>query len=103
MITLLGIRHHGPGSARSLCTELGKLRPDVILVEGPPDADTLISLADHPDMAPPVALLLYLPAKPQRAVYYPMAEFSPEWQAIQYGLRKGIPSTCPGRVEAHRN
>jgi hypothetical protein len=74
-----------------LCTELGKLRPDVILVEGPPDADTLISLADHPDMAPPVALLLYLPAKPQRAVYYPMAEFSPEWQAIQYGLRKGIP------------
>jgi len=91
MISLLGIRHHGPGSARSLRAELEKLRPDCILVEGPPDADALIPLAAQVGMTPPVALLLYLPDDPQRAVYYPFAEFSPEWQAIQYALKNKLP------------
>jgi hypothetical protein len=91
MLTLLGIRHHGPGSARSVRGELARLRPDCILVEGPPDADALIPLAAHAEMAPPVALLIYLPDAPQRAVYYPFAEFSPEWQAIQYALERNLP------------
>ena len=34
---IFGIRHHGPGSARSLRAALEQLRPDAILVEGPPD------------------------------------------------------------------
>ncbi len=89
--TILGIRHHGPGSARSLCAELEKLRPDCILVEGPPDADALIPLAAEQELIPPVALLLYVPDNPQQAVYYPFAEFSPEWQAIRYALKNGIP------------
>ena len=91
MISLLGIRHHGPGSARSVRTALEKLRPDCVLVEGPPDADALIPLIVHAEMTPPVALLLYLPEEPQKAVYYPFAEFSPEWQAIQYALAHKIP------------
>ena len=91
MITILGIRHHGPGSARSVRAALEKLRPDCILVEGPPDANALIPLAADPQMIPPVALLLYLPDDPQKAVYYPFAEFSPEWQAIQYALKNKIP------------
>ncbi len=91
MITILGIRHHGPGSARSLCAELENLRPDCVLVEGPPDADALIPLAAHEGMTTPVALLLYLPNEPHKAVYYPFAEFSPEWQAIQYALKKKLP------------
>ena len=28
---------------------------------------------------------------PKKAVYYPFAEFSPEWQAIKYGLSNQIP------------
>ncbi len=91
MLTLLGIRHHGPGSARSVRAELEKLRPDCVLLEGPPDADALIPLAAQAEMTPPVALLLYLPDDPQKAVYYPFAEFSPEWQAIQYALAHNIP------------
>ena len=39
-------------------------------------------------MSPPVALLIYLPRRPKQAVFYPFAEFSPEWQAIQYGLAR---------------
>jgi len=81
MITLLGIRHHGPGSARSVHQALESLHPDCLLVEGPPDADLLIPLVCQTDMLPPVALLLYASDDPQKAVYYPFAEFSPEWQA----------------------
>ncbi len=91
MLTILGIRHHGPGSARSVRAELEKLRPDCVLVEGPPDADALIPLIAQAGMIPPVALLLYLPDDPQKAVYYPFAEFSPEWQAIQYALAHKVP------------
>ena len=90
-VTVFGIRHHGPGSARSLAGALRELKPDAILVEGPPDADDLLALAAHSSMRPPVALLLYAPDEPKRAVYYPFAEFSPEWQAIRYALKKKVP------------
>src|SRR5215212_3183984 len=89
--TIFGIRHHGPGSARSLRAALEQLRPDAILVEGPPDAAEVLPLLAHPDMRPPVALLIYAPEAPRRAVYYPFALFSPEWQALHYGLTNGIP------------
>jgi hypothetical protein len=88
---ILGIRHHGPGSARSVLEALAEIQPDLILVEGPPDAQELLPLAADAGMKPPVALLIYDPAEPRRAVYYPFAEFSPEWQAIQYGLANDIP------------
>jgi len=42
-------------------------------------------------MVSPVALLVYDPKDFQRAAYLPFAEFSPEWQAIRYGLKKDIP------------
>jgi hypothetical protein len=90
-VTVFGIRHHGPGSARSLREALRALSPDVILIEGPPDANDLIALAADAQMSPPVALLIYLPNEPKQAVYYPFAEFSPEWQAIQFGLAQQVP------------
>jgi hypothetical protein len=86
-----GIRHHGPGSARSLVRALQAVRPDVVLIEGPPDANDLLPLASHAGLEPPVALLIYLPERPRAAVLYPFARFSPEWQAIQYGLAQKVP------------
>ena len=90
-VSIFGIRHHGPGSARSLCDALQAQDPDIILIEGPPDANDLIALAADAQMSPPVALLIYLPNEPKRAVYYPFAEFSPEWQAMQFGLQRNLP------------
>lgn len=87
---IFGIRHHGPGSARSLRQALERYCPDLILVEGPPDADAVLPLAAHAAMQPPVALLVYAPEQPRRAVYYPFALFSPEWQAIQYALSNRV-------------
>ena len=40
---LFGIRHHGPGCARSLERALAQIRPDCVLVEGPPEADALLA------------------------------------------------------------
>lgn len=88
---LFGVRHHGPGSARSLRQNLEILEPDLILVEGPPDAAGVIEQVINPDMQPPVAILIYAPEQPQQAVYYPFAVFSPEWQALDYGLQQQIP------------
>jgi hypothetical protein len=90
-IHLLGIRHHGPGSARNVRDALHQLQPDIILVEGPPEGEALLSWVQHEDMRPPVALLVYAPDNPKNAVFYPFAEFSPEWQAISYGLQHNIP------------
>ncbi|MFL5756927.1 MAG: DUF5682 family protein [Chloroflexota bacterium] len=89
--TVLGIRHHGPGSARSLVTELERLSPDTVLIEGPSDATALIPLAADPAMRPPVALLVYAPDEPRVATFYPLAEFSPEWVAMRWALERGVP------------
>jgi hypothetical protein len=90
-IHIFGVRHHGPGSARSLREALDALKPDCILVEGPPDAEEVLSLVAHKEMKPPVALLIYDPEKPQRSCYYPFAQFSPEWQAVQAGVSRKVP------------
>lgn len=91
-VHIFGIRHHGPGSAQSLERALHALRPDCILIEGPPDANEALALAAHEEMQPPVALLVYVPDAPQRSAFYPFAEFSPEWRAIQYGLKHELPT-----------
>jgi hypothetical protein len=88
---LLGIRHHGPGSARAVAAALPVIEPDLVLVEGPPEADTVVDLAADPDMRPPVALLAYVTDDPIRAAFWPFAGFSPEWQAISYAHRAGVP------------
>ncbi len=93
-VSLFGIRHHGPGSARALTSALAELRPDIVLVEGPPEADDLVALAKSPELEPPVALLAY-PTKAdvmgQGASFWPFAVFSPEWQAIRYSVDHGVP------------
>ncbi|MEU7852457.1 DUF5682 family protein [Nonomuraea sp. NPDC049141] len=88
-VSILGVRHHGPGSARAVRAELERLRPDLILIEGPPEADALVALA--PELEPPVALLAHVPGKASSAAFWPFAGFSPEWQAILYGTTAGIP------------
>jgi hypothetical protein len=97
-----GIRHHGPGSARSLRQALGELGPDVVLIEGPPEADGLVELAADPEMRPPVALLGYVPGEPKTAAFWPFAVFSPEWQAIRYALGAGVPVRFCDLPAAHQ-
>lgn len=88
-LEILGIRHHGPGSARSVGRALDALDPEVVVIEGPPELDAIAALAGHASMRPPVAALVYVPDDPRRAVFYPMAVFSPEWVALRWALAKG--------------
>ncbi|WP_327163788.1 DUF5682 family protein [Streptomyces zaomyceticus] len=86
---VLGVRHHGPGSARGVRAALDAEKPAVVLVEGPAEADALVALAGDPGMRPPVALLAHAVDDPGRASFWPMAEFSPEWVAIRWALDRG--------------
>jgi len=99
---LYGIRHHGPGSARSLLAALAEQEPDVVLIEGPAEAGGLVALAGEPDMRPPVALLGYVAGQPQSAAFWPFAAFSPEWQAIRYALGAGVPVRFCDLPAAHQ-
>lgn len=101
-VHILGIRHHGPGSARSVLAALDAIRPQALLIEGPPDADDLIALAGKAEMKPPVALLIYRPDAPKDAAFYPFAEFSPEWQAIRWALANAVPVRFMDLPQRHR-
>ncbi|MFF4798196.1 DUF5682 family protein [Streptomyces sp. NPDC001351] len=89
---LLGVRHHGPGSARAVRAALDAARPRAVLIEGPPEADALIPLAAEEDMRPPVALLAHAVDEPGRSAFWPLAEFSPEWIAIRWALEHEVPA-----------
>ena len=91
-VAVLGIRHHGPGSARSVVAELDRLRPSAVLIEGPADADPLLALAADPGLVPPVALLAYAPDEPRVSAFWPFAVFSPEWQALAWAAANGVPA-----------
>lgn len=88
---LLGVRHHGPGSARAVRAALERYTPAAVLIEGPPEADALVPLAAREGMRPPVALLAHAQDDPGRAAFWPLAEFSPEWVAMRWALRHGVP------------
>ncbi|MFC5635547.1 DUF5682 family protein [Streptomyces bullii] len=89
---LLGVRHHGPGSARAVRAVLEETRPRVVLIEGPPEADALVPLAADEEMRPPVALLAHAVDEPGRSAFWPLAEFSPEWVALRWALEHDVPA-----------
>ena len=88
-IRIFGIRHHGPGSARRLLEALDELRPAIVLIEGPADASNLLPMLADPAMVPPVALLTYAADDQTRAIFWPFATYSPEYQAACWAIRHG--------------
>ncbi|MBT2445784.1 hypothetical protein J7F03_01510 [Streptomyces sp. ISL-43] len=88
---LLGVRHHGPGSARAVRAALDAAQPAAVLIEGPPEGDALLPLAADPGMRPPVALLAHAADDPGRAAFWPLAGFSPEWAAIRWAQARDVP------------
>ncbi|MER7984030.1 DUF5682 family protein [Streptomyces noursei] len=98
---LLGVRHHGPGSARAVRAALEQCAPRAVLIEGPPEADDLVALAAHPEMRPPVALLAHAVDDPGRAAFWPLAAFSPEWVALRWALAHDVPVRFVDLPAAH--
>ena len=69
---------------------LDDLAPDLVLVEAPIDAQQALSWIGHEGLIPPVALLGYVVTEPERAVFAPLASFSPEWQAASWAAGRGV-------------
>ncbi len=90
-IHILGIRHHGVGSAKKVAARLEEIKPDIVLVEGPPEITEALREVGRPDLVPPVAIMVYNPKSPAQSSFYPFASFSPEWIAARYANEKGIP------------
>ena len=90
-VEYFGVRHHGPGSARRLVEALDALRPVEVLVEGPSDLSEILPMLASPAMVPPVALLAYPADAPETAMFWPFAVFSPEYQAVKWAVREGVP------------
>lgn len=102
MLHVFGIRHHGPGCARSLLGAIEALQPDVIVLEAPADVEPVFGLAGHQEMTPPVAMLLYPREEPARSVVYPLAVFSPEWQTLQWAIKNQRPIRAMDLPMSHR-
>lgn len=90
-VHILGIRHHGVGSARHVREQLTLLKPDIVLVEGPPEITEVLKSIGDADLVPPVAIMVYNADEPKQSSFYPFAEYSPEWVAAVYANKNSIP------------
>jgi hypothetical protein len=90
-IHILGIRHHGVGSAKNVLKELERIQPDIIMVEGAEEISAAFPYVGNKELVPPVAMMAYDPDNLNDCVFYPFAAFSPEWIAIAYANSKSIP------------
>ena len=89
MIHLFPIRHHSPRSSATLRALLDEVRPEVVLVEGPEDADPLIPILVDGETVPPVALLGYRTEGAPQSALWPFASYSPEYAALAWAARNG--------------
>ena len=81
---IFGIRHLSPAGAWHLLRFLEEKKPGLVLVEGPSDFADMIEDLVRTETKPPVAILAYTRQLPVRTVLYPLAEYSPEYQAIRW-------------------
>lgn len=90
-VHILGIRHHGVGSAKQVGEQLDRIKPDIVLIEGPPEIQEVFKHVGSEELKPPVAIMVYDSNEPKNSTFYPFAEYSPEWVAIKYANDSNIP------------
>jgi hypothetical protein len=86
-----GVRHLSPMGAWQLREYLERARPSLVLVEGPDDATALLPDVTRAQTEPPIAILAYTDAQPVRTIVYPLARYSPEYQAIAWAHGRDVP------------
>ena len=89
-VHLFPVRHHSPRSASCLRAWLQTVQPELILIEGPSDADSLIPVLTDPESQPPIAILAYsTDGKPQSCMW-PFVRYSPEYEALHWAREHGV-------------
>lgn len=89
-INVFGVRHLSPMGAWQLRAYLNRVRPDVVLIEGLNDATDLIPDMTRKETKPPIAILAYTDTQPVRTLVYPLARYSPEYQAIVWAKENKV-------------
>src|SRR2546426_2674088 len=79
---IFGVRHLSPAAAWHLRQLLDRVRPKLVLIEGSDDADELVPHIVSPKSKLPIAILAYTAEAPVRTFVYPLATYSPEYQAL---------------------
>jgi len=79
---IFGVRHLSPAAAWHLRQLLDRVKPKLVLIEGSDDADDLIPHIVSPKSKLPIAILAYTTDTPVRTFVYPLATYSPEYQAL---------------------
>ena len=94
------LRHHSPACSIHLERVIDACGPEIILIEGPSDANHLIPLISDPSSVPPFAVYYSYDDREGRVsaekekyrAYYPFLEYSPEYLALMKAAALGIPA-----------
>ena len=89
-INVFGVRHLSPMGAWQLRHYLNQIRPEIVLIEGLNDANSLIPDMTRAATRPPIAILAYTDSLPVRTLVYPLATYSPEYQAIKWAKDNNV-------------
>lgn len=90
-INVFGVRHLSPTGAWHLRKYLDQVRPELVLIEGLADAEELIPHITRKGTKPPIAILAYTDSLPVRTLVYPLARYSPEYQAMKWADEHKVP------------
>ncbi len=87
---MLGVRHLSPNGAFNVVKKLDEQQPKIVLIEGPSDFNSLIPQIVQKEVKLPIAILAYTLKKPIETILYPLAEYSPEYQAILWCYKNNV-------------
>ena len=86
---LIGVRHHSAMLARAMPVLLDRFAPDAILIELPSDLSDWMQYIADPRTQAPIAISAVDPDGGM--MFYPLADFSPEFAAIRWASANGVP------------
>ena len=89
-VHLFPVRHHSPRAASCLRAWLETVRPELILVEGPSDAESLIPVLTDSESQPPIAILAYSTDGQPQSCMWPFVRYSPEYEALRWAREHGV-------------
>jgi hypothetical protein len=81
-VNIFGIRDLSPTCAYHLCRLLDEISPTAVLIEGPSDANSQLKYITSSRTRLPIAILAFTEEFPIRTIVYPLAVYSPQYQAI---------------------
>lgn len=99
-VLLFPVRHHSPVCSYQLVRTIEVYQPDIILIEGPENANALIPILTDEDTALPAAIYYFYKDTAKLVsdegedyhCYYPFLYASPEYNAMVQAKKRGIPA-----------